>query len=146
MTSNDDILREIMKALGGVEAKLDAVVDRLDRSDEVFISEQKSAHDSRAVIHTRLDAQTEKIGRLETTVAVSGKVEAMLRDGINDLKVTVQSNHNAVQPALEEWKRMRTIGIGISGLIAFAGLTIGGIITYVGDGAVSALRHWLKIN
>ncbi|MGO7287749.1 DUF1515 domain-containing protein, partial [Rhizobium ruizarguesonis] len=47
---------------------------------------------------------------------------------------------------LEEWKRMKTIGYGISGLIAFAGLTIGGMIAYASDGAVAALRHWLKIN
>jgi hypothetical protein len=36
--------------------------------------------------------------------------------------------------------------VGISGLIAFAGLTVGGIVAYASDGAVSALRHWLKIN
>ncbi len=41
---------------------------------------------------------------------------------------------------------MKTIGYGISGLIAFAGLTIGGMIAYASDGAVAALRHWLKIN
>lgn len=29
-------------------------------------------------------------------------------------------------------------------LIAFAGLTVGGIIASMSDGAVSALRHWLK--
>jgi hypothetical protein len=29
---------------------------------------------------------------------------------------------------------------------AFAGLTIGGIVAYTGDGTVSAIRHWLKIN
>jgi hypothetical protein len=34
----------------------------------------------------------------------------------------------------------------ISGLIAFAGLTIGGIVAYIGDGAVAVIRHWLKIN
>jgi hypothetical protein len=49
-------------------------------------------------------------------------------------------------PALEEWKRMKTIGYGISGLIAFAGLTVGAVVTWASDGAVAALRHWLKIN
>ncbi|NKL34996.1 hypothetical protein GFL49_14550 [Rhizobium leguminosarum bv. viciae] len=52
----------------------------------------------------------------------------------------------AVAPTLEEWKKMKTLGYGISGLIAFAGLTIGGIIAYASDGAVAALRRWLKIN
>ncbi|MBY3388509.1 hypothetical protein HFN90_22670 [Rhizobium laguerreae] len=59
---------------------------------------------------------------------------------------TVENSHEAVAPTLEEWKKMKTLGYGISGLIAFAGLTIGGIIAYASDGAVAALRHWLKIN
>lgn len=32
------------------------------------------------------------------------------------------------------------------GLTAFAGLTLGGVVAYASDGAVAALRHWLKIN
>ncbi|MBB2840641.1 UNVERIFIED_ORG: hypothetical protein GGE64_004417 [Rhizobium etli] len=41
---------------------------------------------------------------------------------------------------------MKSIGYGISGLIAFAGLTTGGIVAYASDGAVAALRPWLKIS
>lgn len=41
---------------------------------------------------------------------------------------------------------MKTLGVGLSRLIAFAGLTIGGIVAYIGDGPVSAICHWLKIN
>ncbi|MDV4166177.1 DUF1515 domain-containing protein [Rhizobium leguminosarum] len=132
-------LNDIMHALGRVQ-------EGVDRLREDFGDEKRSAHESRAVIHNRLDDQTGKIGHLETTVAISGGVDAQLRDQIAELRKIVAENHEAVQPALEEWRRMKSIGIGISGLIAFAGLTIGGIITYVGDGAVTAIRHWLKIN
>ncbi|MBA5800457.1 hypothetical protein HX900_33880 [Rhizobium sp. WYCCWR 11290] len=69
-----------------------------------------------------------------------------IREEIKGLKGTVESNHEAVQPTLEEWKRLKTVGYGISGLIAFAGLTIGGIIAYASEGAVAALRHLLKIH
>ncbi|MBX5044991.1 hypothetical protein HJB66_31395 [Rhizobium lentis] len=58
----------------------------------------------------------------------------------------MDKNHAATQPALEEWKRMKSIRYGISGLIAFAGLTTGAIVTWMSDGAVAWLRHWLKIN
>ena len=142
MASNDDILR----VLGQLEAKLDAVADRLDRSDEVFAAEQKSAHISRSRIHLRIDEQAKQISHLDTTIAISGGVDAQIREEIKALKETVEKNHSAVTPALEEWKRMKTLGYGISGLIAFAGLTIGGTVAYMSDGAVSALRHWLKIN
>ncbi|AJC78381.1 hypothetical protein IE4803_CH01140 [Rhizobium etli bv. phaseoli str. IE4803] len=71
---------------------------------------------------------------------------AQTRAEIGTLKETVEKNQETVGPALEEWKRMKSIGYGISGLIAFAGLTTGGIVAYASDGAVAALRHWLKIS
>jgi hypothetical protein len=98
------------------------------------------------VIHRRLDEQAKQISHLDTTVAISGGVDAQIREEIKALKETVEKNHSAVTPALEEWRRMKTLGYGISGLIAFAGLTIGGMIAYASDGAVAALRHWLRIN
>ncbi|ACE93042.1 hypothetical protein AMC90_CH04053 [Rhizobium phaseoli] len=49
-------------------------------------------------------------------------------------------------PALEDWKRIKMIGYGVSGLIAIAGLTTGAIVTWASDGAVAWIRHWLKIN
>lgn len=142
MASNEDI----MHAIGKLEGSLSGINESVAQLRKDFGDEKANAHESRAVIHKRLDDQAKQIYHFDTTVAISAGVDAQIREEIKTLKETVQNNHASVQPALEEWRRMRTIGIGISGLIAFAGLTIGGIITYVGDGAVSAIRHWLKIN
>jgi glucose-6-phosphate isomerase len=142
MASNEDI----MHAIGKLEGSLTGINESVAQLRKDFGDEKANAHESRAVIHKRLDDQAKQIYHFDTTVAISAGVDAQIREEIKTLKETVQSNHASVQPALEEWRRMRTIGIGISGLIAFAGLTIGGIITYMSDGAVSALRHWLKIN
>ena len=128
-----------MRALGRVE-------EGVSRIRQDFQDEKHNAQESRAVIHRRLDEQAKQIGHLDTTVAISGEVDAQLRDQIAALKETVDKNHASVAPALEEWKRMKTIGVGISGLIALAGLTIGGLIAWVGDAAVTAIRAWLKIN
>lgn len=135
VASSDDILR----ALGRVE-------EGVKRIREDFQEEKQNAHDSRAVIHRRLDDQGKQIAHLDTTVAISGEVDAQLRDQIAALKETVDRNHSEVAPALAEWKRMKTIGVGISGLIALAGLTIGGLVAWAGDAAVTAIRTWLKIN
>ncbi|MBX4899490.1 hypothetical protein HJA80_29090 [Rhizobium bangladeshense] len=97
-------------------------------------------------MHRRLDEQAKQIAHLDTTVAISGGVDATLREEIKALKETVDKNHAATQPALEDWKRIKTIGYGVSGLIAIAGLTVGATITWASDGAVAWLRHWLKIN
>ena len=142
MASNEDI----MHAIGKLEGSLSGINESVAQLRRDVGDEKTNAHESRSVIHRRLDEQAKQISHLDTTVAITGGVDAQIREEIRSLKETVNKNHDAVQPSLEEWRRMRTIGIGISSLIAFAGLTIGGILTYVGDGAVSAIRHWLKIN
>ena len=142
MTSNDDILR----ALGRVEGRLTGIEESVSLLREDVSDEKDNAHESRSVIHRRLDEQMRQINLLDKVVEISSGVDATLREEIKNLRDTVDKNHAATQPALEEWRRMKSIGYGISGLIAFAGLTVGGFITYVGDGAVSAIRHWLKIN
>jgi archaellum component FlaC len=142
MTSNDDILR----ALGRVEGRLTGIEDSVSHLRDELSDEKDNAHESRAVIHRRLDEQAKQIHLLDMTVTVSSNVDGQIREEIKTLKDTVEKNHEAVAPTLEEWKKMKTLGYGISGLIAFAGLTIGGIVAYASDGAVAALRHWLKIN
>jgi hypothetical protein len=134
MASNDDI----MLALGKLQEGVDRL--RVDFQDEKVI-----AHESRAVIHQRLDNQALQIAQMETTLAVRGQIDAQVRGEIQALKETVEKNQGVVSPVIEEWKRMKTLGVGISGLIAFAGLTIGGIVAYVSETAVSGVRHWLKI-
>ncbi|MBB4238692.1 DUF1515 domain-containing protein [Rhizobium esperanzae] len=142
MTSNDDILR----ALGRVEGRLTGIEENVALLRNDVSDEKANAHDFSAVIHARFDEQARQIAHLDTSVAIGGGADAQIREEIKSLKETVEKNQEVVTPALEEWKRMKSIGYGISGLIAFAGLTIGGIIAYASDGAVAALRHWLKIS
>ncbi|WP_064686582.1 hypothetical protein [Rhizobium bangladeshense] len=142
MTSNDDILR----ALGRVEGRLTGIEENVALLRGEVSDEKDNAHESRSVIHRRLDEQAKQIAHLDTTVAISGGVDATLRAEIKSLTETVDKNHAATQPALEDWKRIKTIGYGVSGLIAIAGLTVGAIVTWASDGAVAWLRHWLKIN
>ncbi|ARO28807.1 hypothetical protein NXC14_CH00810 [Rhizobium sp. NXC14] len=52
-------------------------------------------------------------------------------------------------PKRPSWFRkflLRAQPYGISGLIAFAGLTVGGTVAYMSDSAIAWLRHWLKIS
>ena len=134
MASNDDI----MLALG----KLQTGVDRL-RAD--FQDEKLMAHESRSVIHQRLDNQVQQIAHMETTIALSGQIDVQVREELQNLKDTVEKNQEAVSPTIAEWRRMKTLGLGIAGLIAMSGLTVGGILVYMSETAVSGIRHWLKI-
>jgi chromosome segregation ATPase len=142
MAATDDILR----ALGRVEGRLSGIEESVSLLREDLSDEKANAHESRSVIHRRMDDQGKQIAHLDTTVAITGGVDAQIREEIKALKETVNKNHDAVSPALDEWKRLKTLGVGISGLIALAGLTVGGTISYAGDGLVAWFRHWLKIN
>jgi DNA repair exonuclease SbcCD ATPase subunit len=141
-TSNDDILR----ALGRVEGRLTGIEENVSLLREEVSDEKQNAHESRSVIHRRLDEQGTQINLLDKAVVINTGVDAQVRDELKSIKETVQKNHETIQPTLEEWKRLKTLGYGVSGLIAIAGLTTGAIVTWMSDGAVSALRHWLKIN
>ncbi|PCK81224.1 DUF1515 domain-containing protein [Rhizobium sophoriradicis] len=141
-TSNDDILR----ALGRVEGRLTGIEENVSLLREEVSDEKQNAHESRSVIHRRLDEQGTQINLLDKAVVINTGVDAQVRDELKSIKETVQKNNEAVQPTLEEWKRLKTLGYGISGLIAFAGLTIGGMVAYASDGAAAWIKHWLKIN
>jgi len=122
---------EILQALGRLQ-------EGVDRLREDFQEEKALAHESRAKLHSRLDDQAKEIAHLETTVAISGEIDAQIRGKIEDLKETVE-------PQIEEWKRIKTLGMGISGLLVVAGITVGGIIVSASDAAVTAIRAWLRI-
>lgn len=134
MASNDDITR----VLGRLEEKVEQL--RADFSDE-----KHTAHESRAIIHQRLDQQVRQLAVLDKAVAIHAEIYAQLRDRIEALTGTVKDNHGAVAPTIEDMKRLKTLGYGIAGLIALAGLSVGGLRLWAGEAAVATGRHWLRI-
>lgn len=54
--------------------------------------------------------------------ASAGQLDAQIRGELQALKDTVDKNQGAFSPAPEEWRSMNTLGVGISGVIAVAGL------------------------
>jgi hypothetical protein len=90
-TSNDDILR----ALGRVEGRLLGIEESVSLLREDVSDEKDNAHESRTVIHRRLDEQAKQISHLDTTVAITGGVDAQIREEIKSLKDTVDKNHEA---------------------------------------------------
>ncbi len=134
MASNDDIMR----VLGRIEEK----VEQLEKA---FQAEKSDAHLSRSTIHRRLDDQVVQVSLLDKTVAIHAQIDAQLRDEIAGLSSTVADNHKAVTPALDEWKRLKTLGYGVSVLLVATGASIAGLVYWAGEAAVTSVRHWLKI-
>lgn len=124
---------------------LGRVEEGLDRIREDFQEEKESAHESRAVIHKRLDEQGRQIAKTEETIAIAGLVDSQIRDEVKALKKTVADNHEEVQPALAEWRRIKLLGAGVGGLLVLFGISIGSLIVWASDTASAIVRHWLKI-
>lgn len=133
-STNEDIIRAL--------TRVETLVEGLTKA---FETEQGAAHESRSAIHRRLDEQVTQTAYLDKTVAIHAQIDAQLRDEIAGLSMTVAKNHEAVTPALDEWRRLKILGYGVSGLLVVAGASVAGLVYWAGEAAVSAVRHWLKI-
>ncbi len=139
MVSNDDILR----ALGRLEGKVDALDDRLDRFETEFSSERRSSSESRNRIYERIEEQAHRIGEAEKTVVVSGAITAQQRDIITGLTDVMEKE---IKPTLKEWNRLKTLGWGMRMVLIGAGIGIGTFGTaflWFGENIGPALRRWL---
>lgn len=123
-----EMLNSILLKLGQLQAGVDMMRDD-------FADEKRSAAESRAAVHRRLDDQAKDIGEIRTCIAlVSTKVDDAARH-----------NEEVVKPAVADWKQMKSIGIGFVGLLALGGLSVGGFVVWAGEAAVNSVRHWLRI-
>jgi len=117
----------------------------LEQLRDDFAAERDASRISRAGLHRRLDEVNERLGRLDTGVALSGQADAQVRSELDRLARQVDDNQAAIAPSIEEWQRIRRLGLGIVGLMTAGGLTIGALVQWGGDSAVSAMRAWLHI-
>lgn len=143
MAESDE--KEILRVLGRLEQGVSDVKDNMGQIREDFRDEKKAARESRAVIHRRLDEQAAQIAHLDETVSIQGQIDAQMRDRLTAIEEAVKKNQDEAAPVLADMKRMKTIGAGIAGAIALAGLTVGGMLSWFGETAVQAMRHWLRI-
>ena len=128
------------------EAKHSLLLSMLEQLRDDFAAEREGSHLGRAAMHRRLDEVSERLARLDTNVALSGQADAQLRGEIDRLARKVDANQAAVAPSIDEWKRIRGLGLGIVGLMTAGGVTLGALVQWGGDGAVNAARAWLHVH
>lgn len=94
----------------------------------------------------KLDGVVDRVGKLEAAVAVDVAVSAQTRDKIDERVAAVERMlAEDVKPQTDDLKRMKMIGIGFLTLVGMGGLTLGGMLVYMGDAAINAVRTWLRI-
>lgn len=112
---------------------------------EDYARDQEAARESRAALHRRVDEVMDRLAQMETTAAIAGHIDAQVRQELDDLKSTVAASADALAPTVEEWRRIRAIGLGIVGLLTIGGLSVGAAIAWAGEAVASIVRGWLKL-
>ena len=132
MASNDDILR----ALGHIEGKIEAIDDRLQRFESEFSQERRSSSDSRSRIHERIDEQSLRIAEAEKTIVISGSIVAQQRDVVAGLAKSIDDD---IKPTIEHVNDITRLGKTASIIFVGMGFTVGGFALATWD----AVRPWL---
>lgn len=130
------ILLEMLKQQGeSIEALRQTVAQGHEKSS-----------DSRSKLHERIDELGDRLGKIDGDIRILGQVDAQLRSKVEALAETVQRNQAEAQPTIDEWRRIRAIGIGIVGLLALGGVSIGAMFAYAGEAVINWARHILRIS
>ena len=108
---------------------------------EDYAQDQESARQSRAAMRQRMEEVVDRLGKLETTAALSGEIDAQVRTELDALTRKLTQ----VEPVAVEWNRVKSIGKwAASGLLA-SGVGIGALAAAAGDQVVAGIRAWLRI-
>ncbi|WP_051228385.1 DUF1515 family protein [Pleomorphomonas oryzae] len=130
---------DISRSLGRIEAGLQYLAEEMR-------DEKEAAATSRAAVHRRLDEQAALISRLTTDVAIAVNVSAQAREHAKGIEARLDDD---VAPTIEEWRKIKNMGLGMAALIGLGGATITSAvwvaITYFGDAIAASLRNMLRI-
>jgi predicted nuclease with TOPRIM domain len=118
------------------------LLEMLRQLRDDFAEEREQARESRSRTHERIDDVVDRLGRIDTSMALAGEVDAQVRTELDQFKASLSE----MQPTVGEWQRIRTIGVWAAGILLSGGIGVGAIVAATGDWLSGAIRHWLKIN
>lgn len=124
---------------------LGKISEGLARIREDFTDERKSAAGSRKQIHARLDSQAQEIAMLKSSIELSAQISEQTRERIERLSVDLDEHKESVGPSVEEWQRMKKLGVGIAGLLAIGGLSVGAMLVWFSETSAKLIKHWLGL-
>jgi hypothetical protein len=128
-----------------VTDQADLLLKMMEQLRDDFHDEREASRQSRAKLHERVDGMSEDIGAIRGDIRILGEIDGQVRGEIQTLKETVENNQTDIKPTVDEWKRIRAIGIGFAGILALGGVSLGAMAVYAGETLVNAIRHWLRI-
>lgn len=116
------------------------MAEGIERLRVDFSEEKTQAAASRKALYDRQDEMRSGLSSLKADIDVAAVVTTQK---LGDIEKELKDHKAAVQPSVDEWKRIRTLGIGITGVLAIGGLTVGAMLAAGIDTVRAALRHWI---
>jgi len=110
-----------------------------------FQEEREASRQSRARLHERMDEVANDVGTIKGDIRILGEVDGQVRGELQALKETVEANQAAVGPSVEDFKRMKMVGLSIVGLIGIGGTAFGASLIWWGESTVNFIRWVLRI-
>ena len=120
--------------------RLQASVDHMQRD---FAEEKRSATESRRALYERHDDLQEQIGGLKMDLQVSGQITAQVREEVKAVSAKVDQHKEDIQPSIDDWRRIKTLGLGVTGVLAIGGLSVGAVLAAGMDAFRAVMRSWL---
>ena len=128
----------------------------LEQLRDDYARDQEAARESRAKLHERVDAIGERIGKMETTTALAGQIDAQVRteldglnrrvhDGLGTLNGRLDPEKGDIGSTVAAWNDMLKTGRRISWLLGIAGITSVGTGLALIGGAWDSIKAWLKL-
>lgn len=108
MTEGDE-----QRSIGRIEGKLDSLINSVAAQSEA--SEQ-----SRRRLY-------ERVGKIETSVEISGQVEAQVRDRLDKLDTRIESEIMPTVNKVNGWEKM---GMGALAIIGIGGVSVGSALVW----------------
>ena len=108
-----------------------------------FDTERQNAAQSRKSIYERHENLSQDLTALKHDVEVGAIISAKGREEVKRLADQIDAHKATVQPSLDDWNRIKTLGLGITGILAIGGLSVGALLMMGVDAFKAAVRSWL---
>lgn len=129
-------LNEVMLTLG-------RVLEGVERLRDDFNEEKRSAAVSRKAIYEKHDELTAELSEMRLDVGITGQINAQVREEVKALGEKVAQHKAEIQPSIEDWRKIKNLGLGITGILAIGGLSVGAMLTMGLDAVKALLRQWI---
>lgn len=88
----------------------------------------------------------ERLGKVEHAVAVDAAVTAQHRDKIDERLAEIERTLSEdVKPPVEEFKRMKMVGLSVVGVVGIGGTAFGASLIWWGEQTIQFFRWLLRI-